>query len=186
VESMTAEAEYMVAQLEEIARQCAYCYASARRAGLHIPAIGQTARAAVILGAPLSELQAQVPAYDADVEYLDEIELIRAELRGKMTDFRRFIFRARAVKHEAAKGMRRAIRERNYPKYLKYLAMWLDAVGAINVASDGVRLAGQADRCLAWARIRFAEAYEGAESDVARGARLPYEGRWITGEKTPA
>jgi hypothetical protein len=176
---LTAEAEWLVV-FDDLAQACAECFARARCAGLDVKAIGQTAKAAVVLGASLDQLRAQLPAYPSDAGYLEEIEVVREAIRQRIGKVRSLMGRARDVQHQAGVEMRRAIRDRDWPRYRFWLAIWVDATRALFIAGEGLRTLEQADRCLQWARIRFAEAYEGAESDVSRGVQLPHEGRWIT------
>lgn len=178
--SVSARAEYL-ADTSELAAWCAQCFCRARCAGADVKAISPAAKAAVALGAGWDQLRAQSPPYGEDGEYMQEAAEIRVAVRMRMQEVRDVLRDAEAQASFAAAEMRRAIRDRNYGRYLRALALWLEARHAISVCHETLSRLERADRCLAWAPARYCQVYEGAVTFAAKGGLLPHDGRWIDG-----
>jgi hypothetical protein len=181
--SLTARAE-VLADLSEVAMECAGCFCRARCAGLDIKAIASVAKAAATLGADMRQLRADAPPYHSDAGYLAGLEEVRAALRDRIRDCGRLTREADRQAEMAARAMRAALMTRppDYTAYQMALATYQDAKCAAEVAGDTISTCDAAFRLLLSAGADFAWAYEEPEAFAAAGHVLPADGRWITGQ----
>lgn len=180
--TLSALAEYK-SDLSEMGARAAVCFTAARCAGADVKSIAPAARAAVLLGADWKWLHADGPAYLEDTQYLDECESIRHAIAARRQEVTKLLHEAEGWMYWAEREMTRAIRTRDWPRYLAALEVWFDASHAMSVCRDTISKLDGADRALAHAPYRYHDVYEEPVNFAAKGGLLPHEGRWITGEK---
>ena len=74
----------------------------------------------------------------------------------------------------------------DYGAYAAACARYVDATHALDLCEPALAACEAAERCLAWAPVRYAQVYEGPASFAAQGGLLPHQGRWIQADDSPA
>lgn len=181
--SLAARADAL-ADLSELAADCATSFCRARCSGCDVKAISMTAKAAVKLGARLEWLYRESRPYDEDRDYLSDLEEYRAACRRRMDEAEKLATEARAAAEAAAEAMDAALgcQPPDRAACTAAQAQLSEACYAIEVAALVADTCSQAERMLFGALVQFAQEYEVPETFVARGGALPHEGRWITGQ----